>query len=523
MSHQVTAESAYRIAIVPVDNRVRANVAGQVVADTKRALVMHETYLSSQVYFPRSDVVTALLMPSDYRTFCPFKGTARHWHLQVAKRRFKNAAWGYEKPMREAYDVSDHIAFDASAVDTIAEPPLPAPDAELVGGNPLTHWLLREAWLCTTAAELTEQVARRMVAIGVPLWRFNVNLWTLHPQIAGLRLNWTRDRDGVVESETPHGALRQPAYLNSPVRYVSEGLGGVRQRLDVDDPDFTFPIMKELRAAGGTDYVAMPLPFSDGRFQTMTLATDDPAGFTTAQLGQVFEAALALGRFYEVLTLRHNAMVLFDTYLGQRTGRQVLSGLTRRGDGETISAAILYCDLRDSTVLAASLSREDYLALLNDFFERAVEPVLAGGGEVLKFIGDAVLAIFPLTGADDEAARALACRAAHTAAQEIVGRIADAPTRAGALPVQCAVGLHFGEVMYGNVGAPNRLDFTVIGTAANVAARLSARCKVLDQSLLLSADIARYVSDELRSLGEQELANVPDALEVFVVAGGHYG
>ena len=174
-------------------------------------------------------------------------------------------------------------------------------------------------------------------------------------------------------------------------------------------------------------------------------------------------------------------------------------------------------------MLAASLSREDYLALLNDFFERAVEPVLAGGGEVLKFIGDAVLAIFPLVGANDEAARALACGAAHTAAQEIVARIADAPTRAGALPVQCAVGLHFGEVMYGNVGAPNRLDLTVIGTAANVAARLSAQCKVLDQSLLLSADIAGYVPDELRSLGEQELANVADALEVFVVAGGHYG
>ena len=510
MSQPVT-DSAYRIAIVPADGQVQASGDGRLVADSRQAMVMLETYLKPQVYFPRADVEMAALVASDFRTFCPFKGTARHWHVEGADGRLENAAWSYEKPLPEARDVGEYIAFDPNTIATALAAPQPA--TEVIGGNPLIHWLLREAWLCRTPAELTEQVAQRMVAIGVPLWRFNVNLWTLHPQIAGLRLNWMRDRAGVLESNTPHDALRQPAYLNSPVRYVSEGLGGVRQRLDTDDPDFTFPIMDELRAAGGTDYVAMPLPFSDGRFQTMTLATDDPAGFTTAQLGQVFEAVLALGRFYEVLTLRNNAEVLFDTYLGQRTGRQVLGGLTRRGDGETIDAAILFCDLRDSTVLAASLSREDYLALLNDFFERAVEPVLDRDGEVLKFIGDAVLAIFPLAGGE----AAGACRNARAAADEIVARIAEAPTWPGVPPVQCGMGLHFGEVMYGNVGAAKRLDFTVIGTAANVAARLSDQSKVLNESLLISAEVAGYAPDGLRSLGKQELANVAEAMEVFVV------
>ena len=250
------------------------------------------------------------------------------------------------------------------------------------------------------------------------------------------------------------------------MRLVSEGLGGVRQRLDIDEPEFSFPILAELRVNGGTDYVAMPLPFSDGRFQTLTMATDHPDGFATAQLGQVFEAVFALGRYYEVLTLRRNATVLFDTYLGQRTGRQVLGGLTRRGDGEDIRAAILYCDLRNSTALQESLSREVYLDLLNDFFERAAEPILAAGGEVLKYIGDAVLAIFPLEGDDagDEAIGA-ACRRARETAQEIVARVAAAPARSDCPALQCAIGLHFGDVTYGNVGAPKRLDFTVIGTA----------------------------------------------------------
>ena len=251
--------------------------------------------------------------------------------------------------------------------------------------------------------------------------------------------------------------------------------------------------MDELRANGGTDYIAMPLPFSDGQFQTMTIATDHPDGFSTACLGQTFEAVLALGRFFEVLTLRRNATVLFDTYLGIRTGRQVLDGLTHRGDGEDIRAAILYCDLRNSTALQQSLSSEAYLDLLNTFFEQATEPILAAGGEVLKYIGDAVLAIFPLEGDDpDDETTSIACRRARETAQEIVSRIATMSVGPDHTALQCAIGLHFGDLMYGNVGIPKRLDFTVIGTAVSVAARLSQECKTLEQSFLLSADVAKH-------------------------------
>jgi class 3 adenylate cyclase len=254
------------------------------------------------------------------------------------------------------------------------------------------------------------------------------------------------------------------------------------------------------------------------------MATDHSDGFATAHLGQVYEAVFALGRFYEVLTLRRNATVLFDTYLGSRTGRQVLGGLTRRGDGEDIRAAILYCDLRNSTALQETLSRETYLELLNDFFERAAEPVLAAGGEVLKYIGDAVLSIFPLEGDDaDDAAMGAACRRARETAQEIVSAVAAMPARADRPALQCAIGLHFGNVTYGNVGAPKRLDFTVIGTAANVAARLSEECKALEQSLVLSADVAKYAPENLHSLGPRRLRNIAQDIEVFVIAGAEFG
>ena len=504
---------------------MRVFVGGDAIADSKGAVLLRETHFPRYCYLPKSDLTDGLLAPSTFRTFCPFKGTASFWNLKLPHGTVDNGAWSYEKPLKEALPVGGYVAFDPGAVDEIRiEPPLPEAEPDLIGDRPLIDWVARRAWRCASPSDLTEQFARQLLASGVPLWRLSINLWTLHPEIAGKRLTWVRGTDGVAESETPHGLLQSPTYQNSPVRFVSEGLGGVRQRLDIEAPEFQFPIFKELQASGGTDYVAMPLPFSDGRFQTMSLATDDPEGFTTAQLGQIFEVFGMLGRLYEVLTLRREVTVLFDAYLGKRTGRQVLTGLTRRGAGQVIRAAILYCDLRNSSVLAGALPRTSYLNVLNDFFERVVDPVMGAGGEVLKFIGDAVLAIFPVEegGAGEEQA-GLACRAALEASQSVVARVAQAPFCGNGLSVQCAIGLHFGDVMYGNVGSARRLDFTVTGQAANVAARLSQLCKELDQPLLLSGEVARLTPGGLRSLGRRELRNVSGEHEVFAVASTDFG
>ena len=303
----------------------------------------------------------------------------------------------------------------------------------------------------------------------------------MHPQLAGRGYIWQRDIDSVQGFDTPHGALSHPDYLNSPVRHVSEGLGGVRQRLDVAGlTEFRFPVMEELRDKGGTDYVAMPLPFSDGQINTMTLTSDHPDGFSTADLGMIFQCVFGLSRFYETTTLRQNTRTLLTTYLGMRSGTRVLNGETQRGAGEEITAAILTCDLRNSTQLAASLPRLAYLDLLNDFFETVTDPILSRWGEVLKFIGDGVLAIFPVEGDAAEA-----CAKARDAAVEITAHLSETQDP----PLSCAIGLHVSEVTFGKLGAPERLDFTVIGSAANISARLSDQCKAMDQSLLISGAV----------------------------------
>jgi len=360
-----------------------------------------------------------------------------------------------------------------------------------------------------TPGELTEQFGRQLVAMGMPLWRLGVGIWTLHPQLAGRNYHWLRDGDGVVEGSTPHGMLLTPAYLNSPVRQVSEGLGGVRQRLNQPGKsEFQFPVMEDLRARGGTDYVAMPLPFSDGQINTLTLTSDHPDGFSTADLGAVFQCVFGLSRFYETMSLHQNTRTLLTTYLGLRSGTRVLNGQTQRGQGEEIRAAILFCDLRNSTQLAAAMPRRDYLDLLNNYFEIVADPILSRWGEVLKFIGDAVLAIFPVEG-DPRAA----CALARDAAQEIVARLAE--TEGPAL--RCAIGVHVGEVTFGNVGAPERLDFTVIGSAANLAARLSEQCKVLDEALLFSGAVQNALPDDMTTLGRHDLHNIADGTEIFKI------
>ena len=241
-------EGSYRIAIEPVQGRVRVRIDGHIVADSTDVMVMHETYLPSQYYFPKADLSEGLLASSPFRTFCPFKGTAHYWHLQLPGSTLENKAWSYEAPLPEARAVGGFIAFYPDVVEELSsDRALPEAPREQIGGSPLINWLMQHAWLCTTPAELTEQFAQHLQQIGMPLWRFTVNIWTLHPELAGQRFTWARDGEGVTESDTPHGILQTPAYLNSPVRHVSEGLGGVRQRLDIDEPEFQFPVLEELR------------------------------------------------------------------------------------------------------------------------------------------------------------------------------------------------------------------------------------------------------------------------------------
>ncbi len=522
-------QSDYRISVEPLPGSISAVIGGVQVAASDKALVMHESFLPSCVYFPLEDVDQTLLKRSAFHTFCPFKGTASYWSLDLPDGLRENAVWSYKRPLDAGTPVGGYVAFLESDIeryeaDDETKAALVPPEPVVSGSSSLLEWLLMEAWLAETPGVLTAELARHLCDTGMPLMRLSVGIWTLHPQLVGKTLTWTKAADNVSVMNTPRGALSTPAYLKSPVRFVSEGLGGVRQRLDVENPEFSYPVMDELREAGGTDYVAMPLPFSDGQFHTLTLASDDPNGFTVAGLGQLYLAIPTLSRLFEAHTLRQNTAVLLDTYLGPRTGKQVLNGLTQRGDGENIHAVIWFCDLRESSALADSMPREEFLQSLNDYFDAVGGAVQEHGGEVLRFIGDAVLAIFPTGqngGAGPHHSAAQACYDAIEAVRSADTRMTELNERRSGEnkdPLGFGIGLHLGEVTYGNIGTPERLEFTVIGAAANEAARLENLTKELETQVLVSDTFASAFPENLKPMGRHALRGVNQEMDVFTLA-----
>jgi class 3 adenylate cyclase len=457
-----------------------------------------------------------LMVPTAYRTHCPFKGNAHYWTLRVGDQTAENAVWSYENPLPEALPIKGFLAFYRNRMDAWYEEEQevridPGTDAH-VHGNPLVDWLLRDAWEATSISELVARLARQLLAVGVPVFRVNLMIRTLHPQVMGTGHVWSQDTGEVEERVLAHWRAQEETFLESPFAPIFQGRGGFRRRLEGPDARLDFPILRDLRNQGGTDYVAMPLTFSDGQIHAMTIATRIPGGFATDALGYLHEILAVLSRLVEVHSLRRTARTLLETYLGAHTGGRVLDGLIKRGDGEDIRAVIWWCDLRGSTGLAERLPREDYLRLLNDFFESTAGSVLRHGGEVLKFIGDAVMAIFPTGTAADAPERALA------ATRETLDRVAQVNARGtAAAEIRVALALHHGEVTYGNIGVPGRLDFTVTGPAVNEVARLEGLSKQLDRPVVASAAFARLVPDSMVSLGRHTLRGVSAEHEAFTL------
>jgi adenylate cyclase len=533
----------YDVTIEPSGKRVKVVFNGQVIADSRRALVLKETRLPPVYYLPREDVAMDLLVASDHRTYCPFKGTAGYWSLAVGGKILENAAWSYEDPIEEAPGIRGYIAFYWNKVEAWFEDDEPveidAEEAAMEAGNPLAGWLLREAWEATSSAELVDRFARQLVEARFGVLRLTIIIPTLHPQLASNAFVWRRGQSVADERELPHYSLQSEAYLKSPIIRIFNGEGGIRRRLEGPNPPRDFPILDDLIDEGATDYVAMPMRFSNGRINVLTLACDRPGGFATRELGWIHETLPLLSRLLEVQSLHRTARSLLDTYLGAHTGQRVLNGLIKRGDGEDIPAVIWYCDLRGSTALADSLPRADYLDLLNRYFEAVAGAVLERDGEVLKFIGDGLLAIFPMDkmpacDAEDEyyCARTgigedvemycgrSACSRAVEAARDALRRMAEVNAElagTGREPLRFGLSLHLGNVTYGNIGSATRLDFTVIGPATNEAARMDTLTKELDIGVLISEEFERVVPGTLVSVGRHSFRGVTQSREIFTL------
>ena len=386
----------------------------------------------------------------------------------------------------------------AAVADTIAE---------------LAGWLISEARLIGDTEALDLAIVERLRGAGLPITRYTTGVPSLHPNVDSFSTLWEQGK-GLTFRQFRVDPDNSQVLRGSPIFVAYEEGRTTRCRLEGPAETDEYDIAAELRQQGLTDYLVIALPFSDGSNKAMSFATDRPGGFSEDEVAILEGLRAALGATIEVRYLRHLAGTLMDTYVGPVAGRRVLEGAIRRGSGETISAAIWFCDLKGFTTLSESLPDQVLIDLLNAYFDAVTQAIESEGGEILKFIGDAVLAIFQPGEDDDAAAAARALAAADSALARIQAANADR-SAAGAPAIECGIALHVGDVLYGNVGGANRLDFTVIGRAVNLASRIESLTRDLGRPVLVSDAFAAAHSGEFEDLGSFALKGIAEARRVY--------
>lgn len=380
-------------------------------------------------------------------------------------------------------------------------------------------WIIENGLRQAEIPELLAGLSERLVEHGVPLVRSHLSARTLHPSIDGFGHTW--HRDGRTGAGVFGAGNVNPDWLVSPLRQlVTSGRPRLRWRLAGAGAPTGFPLLEELRAQGATDYLALLQSFAvadrrDGPTGMATSwVTDRPGGFTDDEADLLQSLMPVLGLAVGNRLAREIAGAALDTYVGRQAGRRVLAGQISLGASETIPAVILVADFRGFTALSDRLPAGELAPLLNAHFGRLVPPIQEAGGEVLKYLGDGLLAVF--TGPRAEAIRGAvhACDAAVAALDPAAG--GDGPT------MRPGIALHAGDVIYGNIGAADRHDFTVIGRAVNEAARIEALCRDLDETLLLSGTAAAIARDaglgpRLRPLGRHALRGVSRPQPLFAL------
>ena len=396
--------------------------------------------------------------------------------------------------------------------------------------NELHLWAVHDGLRRTPTATLFGDFCRRLVAAGVPLWRAFAGMRTLHPQWAGYTYTWWRDRDEVNPAQRERGEVYERDIRDSPYAYLRDVAAGrdlplrLRRRLTGSESQRDFPFLEELANSGATDYVAELIPvgmvteaFSDSGIG-FSFATDHPEGFGENDL-RLIQTVLPAVALAIVSDAEHTiAAGLLAAYLGDDAGRRVHAGVVERGSVESIQAVLWYADVRGFTSLADATVGPVLVEMLDDIFETLTAALRPHGAQVLKFLGDGMLASFAFV----DATRDETCRRALDAAAEAMhslDRLNVDRAQMGKPIATVDLALHLGEVLYGNVGAVDRLDFTVIGPAVNEVARIETLCEPLDRKVLVSAALATAIRDRTRleSLGAHALRGVREAKEIFAL------
>ena len=379
----------------------------------------------------------------------------------------------------------------------------------------LSEWFLSQGLNGRGAVWAGEKLCEQLVSMGVPICRGHVLVLFLHPLYHARSVIWRRG-EGVHEKNWPHGLQRQPGWTDSVFCALIEGEAPESMHFDLRDPHARseFQMFEELHDEGVTEYVAFRMRFSDDSLHAVSFATDAPDGFSEDDRALLMGLERLIAVRLESAIRRELSYTVLGAYLGRDAAKRVLDGRIRREDTETISAAVWMSDLRGFTALSDRLPADMLLELLGDYFTVVVAAVREEGGEVLKFIGDAVLAIFRVESDDSTQACEAAVRAACAVEAELIGLNSERE-RLDKPQIRHGVGLHIGEVSYGNVGSSERLDFTVIGPAVNMTSRIEALCGRLAQTVVMSEVFANRVQAPTVCLGPQDLKGVAEPVNVY--------
>ncbi|WP_311273643.1 MULTISPECIES: adenylate/guanylate cyclase domain-containing protein [unclassified Rhizobium] len=386
----------------------------------------------------------------------------------------------------------------------------------------LINWILAEGTLCDDPAVFADGLALRLVEAGMPVHYLEISAPSLHPLHQVAKVIW-RYEEGIKTETMAYGAVQDLAFESSPINYL---LADKREagRWDLQNGEATkaFPQLQLLSREGLTDFVLRIVRFRREAVllgMAVSCATRDMGGFNNDQLGQFDRILPALGLAVHRMVVSRMASDVLRFYVGSRTSTRILGGEIRRGHGQSIYAAILLADLKDFTGLNERFPPDNVVRWLNEHFEVIGSSIEHHGGEIMKLMGDSVLSIFPV--GQEHASAFLACSKALAAAQSaILGTDALNKTRANSRDPEIKVDfvLHLGEVFYGNIGAAQRLDFTVIGRVVNEAARLESLCERLERQMLISSSFAEHCNVSLEPLGTFQLKGVAEPQVVYGLA-----
>lgn len=375
----------------------------------------------------------------------------------------------------------------------------------------LYDWLFTKGRFIADPNGVAAGVGKRLNEVGVPAHRISTLVRVLHSERSHIARVWSQD-EPAREFMVPHGAETTDGYLRSPYKEAHDRGEWIEFKV-AETADETYGVVPDLREEGYTDYICIPVTLANGAQNAYSFATKNPAGFSDDCKTVIRFVMPALEAMMEILVLRRILNEVTRIYLGEEPHQRVLSGDVRRGELMHIRSAMMFSDMRGFTSVSMKMPEAQVVDLLNHYYDCIVGPVEAHGGEVLKFIGDGILAIFRAK-EDDEVN---ACDNAYHASVDALAEV-EKLNVSGSAPAQFSigVGLHFGDAAYGNVGSGQRQDYTVIGRDVNVTSRIAGLCGTLNKPLLVSSEIKQHLPKiSFTHLGEHPLKGVERPLPVF--------